>query len=390
MSGTNFPGSLDTGTELPSIGPADVEDDPTKYHDVVHTNAHAAILALEAKVGIDGSADNTSMDYRLNRLFASVPYFEVQRSSTYTYTGGTTSVIFPFDTVIKDPTSGWNNTTKEFTVPETGLYYLEAFLAPGASNAATVHNTTITVNTVNSVACYFDADSSFRAPAIGLRYLTAGDVVSVYEYTSTKVYEWQSFDPVPRLVVAGPFKTTANASAYPQCEIVVVQHRQASGTSGGTVPTATMWATRPLNTLVQDDTGAASVASNTFTLPPGNWDIYASSSFYDIQRVRARLYNVTDSVTALLGSSEFTDANFSAGAVTKSEIFGTLVLTSPKTFRLDYYSQDTESGGYGLGVAVSTGDVEIFATVKAVRYKVSTNSAVSGAAVLFNPAGALM
>ena len=52
---TNFPGSLDTGTQQPS--PSSTTDlDASGYeHDVVHTNHSGAIIALETKLGTTDS-----------------------------------------------------------------------------------------------------------------------------------------------------------------------------------------------------------------------------------------------------------------------------------------------------------------------------------------------
>jgi hypothetical protein len=58
---TNFPGSLDSLTN-PSSG--DTLASPS--HSSQHANANDAIEALQAKVGVNGSAVTTSIDYKLN------------------------------------------------------------------------------------------------------------------------------------------------------------------------------------------------------------------------------------------------------------------------------------------------------------------------------------
>ena len=52
---TNYPGSLDTGTEQPSPLSTTEMDDAGFEHDVVHTNHSEAIIALETKVGVGSS-----------------------------------------------------------------------------------------------------------------------------------------------------------------------------------------------------------------------------------------------------------------------------------------------------------------------------------------------
>jgi hypothetical protein len=58
----NFPTSLDAFTN-----PTDTNylDTPGVLHTVQHSDANDAIEALEAKVGITGSADTNSLDYKV-------------------------------------------------------------------------------------------------------------------------------------------------------------------------------------------------------------------------------------------------------------------------------------------------------------------------------------
>jgi len=49
---TNYPTSLDTATQQPSPSATTEMDDSGYEHDVVHTNASGAIIALETKLGI--------------------------------------------------------------------------------------------------------------------------------------------------------------------------------------------------------------------------------------------------------------------------------------------------------------------------------------------------
>ena len=60
---TNFPTSKDT---LNNPQSSDPQNNPS--HSAQHANANDAIEALEDKVGIDGSGDANSLDYRVNAL----------------------------------------------------------------------------------------------------------------------------------------------------------------------------------------------------------------------------------------------------------------------------------------------------------------------------------
>lgn len=64
---TTFPTTIDT---FPAIGPSTQEDAVGVEHDVVHENVHAAVKALEEKVGVDSSSDVDSIDFKVSAALA--------------------------------------------------------------------------------------------------------------------------------------------------------------------------------------------------------------------------------------------------------------------------------------------------------------------------------
>jgi hypothetical protein len=66
---TNFPNSLDNLTNPASTDPTDAPS-----HSQQHANANDAIEALEAKVGINSSANTSSLDYRVRQLEVNPTY----------------------------------------------------------------------------------------------------------------------------------------------------------------------------------------------------------------------------------------------------------------------------------------------------------------------------
>lgn len=66
--GTNFPTSLDTFTN-----PSGADGLAQVDHAAQHGNANAALEAVETKVGVNGSTDPTSLDYRVAALEANPP-----------------------------------------------------------------------------------------------------------------------------------------------------------------------------------------------------------------------------------------------------------------------------------------------------------------------------
>jgi hypothetical protein len=65
---TSFPASLDSLTNPTAT---DTLDSPP--HDTQHADANDAIEALQAKVGIDSSADTNSLDFKVNNITPPYP-----------------------------------------------------------------------------------------------------------------------------------------------------------------------------------------------------------------------------------------------------------------------------------------------------------------------------
>jgi len=110
---TSFPASLDTLTN-PTSG--DSLNSPS--HSGQHSDANDAIEALQAKVGVDGSAVATSIDYKLNNTVATL-------TGTQTLTNKTLG-----SGVLVSPEERWSisataatGTVDVDTVTSTAVYY---------------------------------------------------------------------------------------------------------------------------------------------------------------------------------------------------------------------------------------------------------------------------
>lgn len=82
---TSFPTSLDTFTNPTSTN---VLADSTPKHSLQHSNLNDAVLALEAKVGVDASLVNTSIDYTIKRVVTDATNATLSRSGAGPYTLG--------------------------------------------------------------------------------------------------------------------------------------------------------------------------------------------------------------------------------------------------------------------------------------------------------------
>lgn len=141
-----------------------------------------------------------------------------------------------------------------------------------------------------------------------------------------------------------------------------VRDEKASGTAGGTA-TSGAWRTRTLNTSKVNTISGASLASNQITLPAGTYYLEASAPAVVSDSHQARLYNVTDSVELVLGTSEF-NVNTDASQTT-SLVVGQFTLTAAKVLELQHQVQTTRASN-GFGVAHTFG-VNVYADVRIWR-----------------------
>lgn len=161
--------------------------------------------------------------------------------------------------------------------------------------------------------------------------------------------------------------TTPSLVSIPnlQQRVAYLSDVKPSGTAGGSSVIGTQ--TRTLNTIV-DNTGiVTSLASNQFTLPAGTYQIEASAPGYNTGLLKARVRNITDSTTAIIGSSEYTHTTSVAGSM-RSVLVGEITITTSKTFELQMYTGGAQATN-GLGVAAVTGESEVYSQVKITKIK---------------------
>jgi len=145
-------------------------------------------------------------------------------------------------------------------------------------------------------------------------------------------------------------------------QIAYLKDVKASGVDGGSF-TSGDWRTRDLNT-VEGDGSFVSLSANQFTLGPGKYVIEASAPAYLVNRHKIKIRNITDSTDTLIGSSEYivqADA-----AVTRSEVLGSISVSSTKTFELQHRALGTRAAD-GFGLASSFGVPEVYTQVKITR-----------------------
>lgn len=142
---------------------------------------------------------------------------------------------------------------------------------------------------------------------------------------------------------------------------IKLEDQKSSGTHGGTA-TSGSWQTRTLNTEVTDSNGDCSLSSNQFTLAAGTYDIFATAPCWGGIGHQARLQNITDTSTTILGTSELANAGSGTSETNFSTVRGRFTIASSKAFELQH-RVTTTSATYGHGVAASIG-TEVYAVVE--------------------------
>lgn len=145
--------------------------------------------------------------------------------------------------------------------------------------------------------------------------------------------------------------TAAIAAISTVQPVLHVRDERVSGTDGGTA-TAGAWQTRTLNTIVVNELGGSPLLANQITLGAGYYEIHARSPASSAGAHQCRLRNITDGVTAKVGSNSSID----------SVIHSKMQLTGTKVFELQDRVTTTRATD-GFGVHNGFGEVEVYAEV---------------------------
>ena len=143
----------------------------------------------------------------------------------------------------------------------------------------------------------------------------------------------------------------------------LLRNEQSAGTDGGTA-TSGAWTTLVLNTESFDPSGIVSLSANQFTLAAGTYCIRARQTFRAASVCRLRIRNITDSSTSIVGMTTYTTTGDTGNHL--NELFGRVVIAGSKTFELQYRVFNTSSTT-GLGTALNSGEVEVYAEVEIFR-----------------------
>lgn len=145
-------------------------------------------------------------------------------------------------------------------------------------------------------------------------------------------------------------------------QYLIVNDTKTSGTGGGTFE-QDAWRTRTLNTVQCNSIIGASLASNQITLPAGTYLIEASAPAFVANAHQSKLYNITDSADAVLGTSENArEPNF---VYNRSFVVGVITIAAEKVFEIQHYCATTgATTGFGVASGIAS---EVYTVVKVTR-----------------------
>ena len=156
----------------------------------------------------------------------------------------------------------------------------------------------------------------------------------------------------------------AAASAASQSYACVVDQKTANTAGGGF--TSGAWQTRTLNTVQSDANSIVSLASNQITLQAGTYRVRAEVPAFNVAQHKARLRNVTDSTTTLVGISSYASDSGTVGTGTCSVIEGKFTIAGAKAFEVQHQCAVTKATN-GFGVPSNFAEVEIYTVVTIVK-----------------------
>jgi len=148
-------------------------------------------------------------------------------------------------------------------------------------------------------------------------------------------------------------------------EVVRMAYEVPSGSSPYAA-TGGVWTLLQLNTAINPNSYSwVSLVANKITLLPGNYFIYASQPFYTSNQCKIRLWNNTDGLLAINGTSHYSSGVYQGEIHTN--LCDNISISAIKEFQLEYYI--ASAGSNSLGNPVSSGINELYTEINIWKLK---------------------
>jgi hypothetical protein len=139
------------------------------------------------------------------------------------------------------------------------------------------------------------------------------------------------------------------------------------------------WRTRTINTEDNDTGNICSISSNQITLEAGTYECRISAPAFRVNNNTARLRNITDGTTTLLGVGCHADSD-GAGGTSYSVMSGRFTIAAQKVFEVQHRcfevqhrcetSETTYHFGFGRQQQLDSGESSVFTVAEFWRVRV--------------------
>lgn len=155
-------------------------------------------------------------------------------------------------------------------------------------------------------------------------------------------------------IISGSVAWASTASSIN--DYICVQDQKPQNTYGGTF-TAGDWRTRDINTEVSDSGSHVSIASNQIILSGGTYVCQISAPAFLCGKHQARLQNITDASTTLIGTSNYAGSTDTVAypPTSRAMVVGKFTITGSKIFEVQHYCTSSEAtDGFGVMAGITT------------------------------------
>lgn len=306
---TDFPGKVDS-TNLPDIYSTDYEDTLGKEHDVMHSNVHDAVRALESKVGISNSGDPTSLDYiaRNHSHAGKIVGAEVALASAQSIPNTTTTKITSWGTERWDTDGLYDLASPgRITIPAgKGGEYLILAEVEWAPNATGQRDLYLAINgTYTSGTEYFRTNAASTSggvlnQAAIRKHLNDGDYLELGVYqSSTVALNIQPATTWLQVIALTTAQSPLGGSGA-----------RAGKTLANQLITNTTWTSITFDTDYWDTDGFHDTATNPsrFVIPPGKGGKYliVGTAIFDVNATGRRLLGIFKNGLNFISQAEVT------------------------------------------------------------------------------------
>jgi hypothetical protein len=278
------------------------------------------------------------------------------------------------NTSLTNEIDGASLASNQITLPP-GTYYIEA-LAPAYSvtqHKAKLYDTTGAADLLIGTSNHASTSPAMNFSVVKGRFTLTVESVLELRHRCTTTKATNGFGTKSNYSVVEVYSDVRIWQIEDQvAEVVtgtlITREEQTANTSGGSSSAAT-WHTRTLNTTPTNTIAGASVASNQITLPPGTYEIDATTPSYRGNRSTARLRDTTGAADLIIGTNAYSTNSAGANTSARNTIKGRFTLTTTSVLELQTYIQ-TAFATRGLGVEANAGVVEVYS--EAVVRQLST------------------